>query len=708
MKPRALVVDDDAVIREVLGRHLAGAGWDSVMTPGVSAARPHAERGGFDLVIVDHQLRDGKGRDVVDAIRDVDLDVPILVISGGLDVEAITDFVKGSVDDTLFKPLHAGRLRESFDRLLRLGRDRRRRRRRTIVLLDLWSSLASGGRGAEVLQGIVAAVPEITPFRRAALYLAEPGSPSARRVAAVSADSLPETVALEGLEYAYARGFRLDSTSFVPGSLVGAAETNASRFSEWRARRVPAEKGDHGLVEIRAGDALRGFLVFEDADDGLRPTEDHLRLISLLATGVAVVLENRGRQDLEALTRSRLEMVRDVMSQALERADLSAVRTAMTGAAVSLAGYSFSAFLERGSAGEWACEAPCPTLNAGTGVMRDLLELQAASTAPGRFLEFERQSFIFGRSPRVSLALPVFSGPHLRGFFVVEDDAREAIDDGDRAAFQTMCDQVGLLRRRLEHETELERKTAELQASYARLDAVHQENIRMQEVLRRYVPPSTWEKIEVGGTDAAGGIEQTMTCAIMFVDICGFTRLVESAKPAQVVGLLNAYFTAVAAVCYQHGGEIVKYIGDGIMGFFRSGESAVTGVREILEAQSKISEQVAALGLGEIRVRVGVSWGPVIVTSVGPFYQQDRTILGDTVNTAARLESRALPGSALFDSALLEHREPSTFGLATVGVVSLRGKRRPVTALTLAADRARYTTEATGEIARPDEGSPGV
>jgi adenylate cyclase len=269
-----------------------------------------------------------------------------------------------------------------------------------------------------------------------------------------------------------------------------------------------------------------------------------------------------------------------------------------------------------------------------------------------------------------------------------------------------MCDQVGLLRRRLEYEKELERKTAELEASYAQLESIHQENLRMQEVLRRYVPPSTWEKVEVGGVEGAGGIEQTMTCAVMFVDICGFTRLVESARPAQLVGLLNAYFTAVAAICYQHGGEIVKYIGDGIMGFFRAGGAAVAGVKEILEAQAKISEQVAAIGIGEIKLRVGVSWGPVILTSVGPFYQQDRTILGDTVNTAARLESRALPGSALFDSALLEHREPATFGLATVGVVSLRGKKRPVTVLTLASDRARYSTGATGEIARPDEGLP--
>jgi hypothetical protein len=61
-----------------------------------------------------------------------------------------------------------------------------------------------------------------------------------------------------------------------------------------------------------------------------------------------------------------------------------------------------------------------------------------------------------------------------------------------------------------------------------------------------------------------------------------------------------------------------------------------------------------------------------------------------------------LPGSALFDSRLIGDRDPASFGLASVGILSLRGKKRPVTVLTFADDRARYATGATGEVIRPD------
>jgi adenylate cyclase len=156
----------------------------------------------------------------------------------------------------------------------------------------------------------------------------------------------------------------------------------------------------------------------------------------------------------------------------------------------------------------------------------------------------------------------------------------------------------------------------------------------------------------------------------------------------------------VASICYQHGGEIVKYIGDGIMGFFPDGLDAVAATSDILDARAKIAAQLRTHDVDPIEIRVGVAWGPTIVTSVGPFYQQDRTLLGDTVNTASRLEHRAMPGSALLDSGLIGDRDPASLGLRSVGILNLRGKRKPVTVLTLESDVRHYTTEATGEVVR--------
>ncbi len=700
---RVLIVDDDPIFRRLLERYYAKAGWEAVTVAGIAEGLSAYARGKFDLVLVDYLLEDGHGQEFVQGVRDTDLDVPILVVSGAFDLEALTGFVREAIDDVLAKPIDFDKLAEVTLRLSRLGRERRRTRRRAVALLEVSRDLKVGGDSKELLRRFALAVSEITPFRRSAIYIADGDSHLSLRTASHRAPDLPERVPTSELFKAFERGFQMDLASFVPGSLIHSKPGSPKPpYSEARARKHPPEPGDHGLVEIRSPHRLWGYILFEDPDDGRRPSEDSLHLLSLLSGYVATVLENRDSYDIEAQLRSRLEMVRDVVQLALQRADLGAVRSGMTEAAISRAGYAFSAFLERHSAGLWSIEAACPSLLGARppGLMRDVLELQMASARPGEALHLPRQSFILGHAPRFSSAIPVFSGADFRGYFIIEDDVREAIEPADEAAFLALCNQMGLLIRRLDYERELARKNAEVQTSYTQLEAIHEENLRMQEVLRRYVPPSTWEKIEKDGAGGDGGIEEVVDRAVMFVDICGFTRRSELLSPAQIVAMLNSYFTVVASICYQHGGEVVKYIGDGIMGFFPDGLTAVAAVIDILGARGKMAVQLQQQEVEPLEIRVGVAWGPTIVTSVGPFYQQDRTLLGDTVNTASRLEHRAMPGTALLDSGLIGHHQPESLGLRSVGTLNLRGKSRPVTVLTLEGDAHLYRTESTGEIVR--------
>lgn len=702
-KPRVLIVDDDAIFRKLLERHYTTAGWETVSATGLGQGRAAYSGERFDLVLVDYLLEDGDGHDFVQGVRETDLDVPILVVSGAFDIDALSGFVREAIDDVLPKPIDFTRLEEVTLRLSRLGRERRRMRRRAMALLEVSRNLKVGGDSKELLSRFARAVSEITPFRRSAIYISESDNRLAFRAAVHGASNLPDRVPVAELLKAFERGFKLDLASFVPGSRIGSkAPPPTAPYSEARARKEAPQPGDFGLVEIRSSHRLWGYILFEDPDDAQRPSEDSMHLLSLVSGYVATVLENRDSYDAEARLRSRLEMVRDVVHLALERADLGAARSVMTAAAVTRAGYAFSAFLERHGEGLWSIEAACPSFQGAKapGLMRDVLELQMASARPGEALHLSRQSFILGHAPRFSCAIPVFSGPDFRGYFVLEDDMRDAIEEGDEAAFLTLGDQMGLLIRRLDFERELERKSAEIQASYVQLQEIHEENLRIQGVLRRFVPPSTWDKIDKEGLAGADGIEEVVDRAVMFVDICGFTNASEVLKPPQIVAMLNAYFTAVASICYQHGGEIVKYIGDGIMGFFPDGLAAVAAVTDILEARAKIAAQLKEQEIDPIEIRLGVAWGPTIVTSVGPFYQQDRTLLGDTVNTASRLEHRAMPGSALLDSNLIGDRTPESLGLRSVGILNLRGKRKPVTVLTLEADAFRYTTESTGEVVR--------
>ena len=703
LKPHVLIVDDDAVFRRLLGRHFEAEGWETVSVEGLSDGVAAFAKIRFDLVAVDYLLADGNGHDFVQSVRESDLDVPILVVSGAFDIEALAGFVREAIDDVLPKPIDFDKLKQVTLRLSRLGRERRRMRRRAVALLEVSRNLKVGGDSKELLSRFVRAVSEITPFRRSAIYITGPDNTVAHRAAAHGAQQVPDRVPTTELFKAFERGFKLDLASFVPGPFIGRKQPPPTEaYSEARARKRGPEPGDHGLVEIRSPYRLWGYILFEDPDDGQRPSEDSMHLLSLLSGYVATVLENRDSYDEEARLRSRLEMVRDVVHLALQRADLGDARSVMTAAAVTRAGYAFSAFLERHGEGLWSIEAVCPTLQGAKapGLMRDVLEIQTRSARPGEALHLPRQSFILGHAPRFSSAIPVFSGDDFRGYFVVEDDIRDSMEPADEAAFLALCDQMGLLIRRLDYERELSRKNAEIQSSYAQLEAIHDENVRIQQVLRRYVPPSTWEKIDKEGTAVDESIEEVVDRAVMFVDICGFTQMSESLKPAQIVAMLNTYFTAVASICYQHGGEVVKYIGDGIMGFFPGGLAAVAAVTDILDARGKMAEQLKAHEVEPIEIRIGVAWGPTVVTSVGPFYQQDRTLLGDTVNTASRLEHRAMPGSALLDSRLIGDRDPQTFGLQSVGILTLRGKRRPVTVLTLRADVDRYETAATGEVIR--------
>ena len=702
-KPRVLVVDDDPIFRKLLERHYETAGWEAVSTSGITDGLAAFAESPFDLVLVDYLLEDGSGHDFVQGVRETDLDVPILVVSGAFDIEALTGFVREAIDDVLPKPIDFATLDAITLRLSRLGRERRRMRRRALALLEVSRNLKVGGDSKELLSRFVRAVSEITPFRRSAIYIAEGDSRFAFRAAVHGTGNLPDRVPASELSKAFDRGFKLDLASFVPGQFIASNQApHPQPYLEARARKLPPQPGDHGLVEIRSPHRLWGYILFEDPDDGQRPSEDSMHLLSLLSGYVATVLENRDSYDAEARLRSRLEMVRDVVHLALQRADLGGARSVMTAAAVTRAGYAFSAFLERHGEGLWSIEAACPSFQGAKapGLMRDVLELQTVSAKPGEALHLPRQSFILGHAPRFSCAIPVFSGSDFRGYFVIEDDIRESIEEADEAAFLTLCDQMGLLIRRLDYERELARKGAEVQASYAQLQAIHEENVRMQEVLRRYVPPSTWDKIDKDGPGGPEGIEEVVDRAVMFVDICGFTAASEHLKPAQIVAMLNSYFTVVASICYQHGGEIVKYIGDGIMGFFPDGLAAVAAVTDILDARAKIAAQISEHEIEPIEIRLGVAWGPTVVTSVGPFYQQDRTLLGDTVNTASRLEHRAMPGSALLDSGLIGDRTPESLGLKSVGILNLRGKKKPVTVLALDTDVHRYTTEATGEVVR--------
>jgi adenylate cyclase len=131
---------------------------------------------------------------------------------------------------------------------------------------------------------------------------------------------------------------------------------------------------------------------------------------------------------------------------------------------------------------------------------------------------------------------------------------------------------------------------------------------------------------------------------VLFADIEGFTAMAERLPPRAVVSLLNEYFTAMTAIVMGHGGTLDKYIGDAMMVVWdgephEGARRAALSALEMHHALAELQAKWLAEGKLPMKIRIGISSGRVIVGQIGSPIRQDRTVIGDAVNTANRLES---------------------------------------------------------------------
>jgi adenylate cyclase len=134
--------------------------------------------------------------------------------------------------------------------------------------------------------------------------------------------------------------------------------------------------------------------------------------------------------------------------------------------------------------------------------------------------------------------------------------------------------------------------------------------------------------------------------AVLFADLRAFTRLAEHKLPYDVVFLLNRYFRAMGTAVESAGGQLDKFIGDGVMALFGVGGRPTDGCRRALAAARRMSEGLRELNQSlandvtePLRIGIGIHAGPAIVGEMGHGRATSVTAVGDTVNTASRLES---------------------------------------------------------------------
>jgi adenylate cyclase len=175
-----------------------------------------------------------------------------------------------------------------------------------------------------------------------------------------------------------------------------------------------------------------------------------------------------------------------------------------------------------------------------------------------------------------------------------------------------------------------------LQAGFNRMATGLQERERLREAFGTFVDPGLTERVLAEGTDLAG---EEVDVTIMFLDVRGFTTYAEDAEAQEVVAVLNQLYELVVPTILRHGGHANKFIGDGLLAVFgapeRLNDHADRGVAAALE----IARQVDGRFGSELRVGVGVNSGKVVAGTIGGGGRLDFTVIGDAVNTAARVEA---------------------------------------------------------------------
>ena len=134
----------------------------------------------------------------------------------------------------------------------------------------------------------------------------------------------------------------------------------------------------------------------------------------------------------------------------------------------------------------------------------------------------------------------------------------------------------------------------------------------------------------------------------MFVDIRGYTALVEQMAPAEIVARLNRFYDIATQAIFRHDGTLDKLVGDEVMAFFGAPLQRRDHPKRAVAAALEILQEVAALPeTNRLDIGIGISTGEAFVGNVGSKEFTDYTVLGDTVNVAARLQGAAARGEIL-------------------------------------------------------------
>ncbi len=208
--------------------------------------------------------------------------------------------------------------------------------------------------------------------------------------------------------------------------------------------------------------------------------------------------------------------------------------------------------------------------------------------------------------------------------------------------------------------------------------------------LERFLPPTVVERVIGGDPLRLEGERQTVT--ILFADLRGSTALAEKLLPEQVIEVMNAYLRVMARSVIDAGGILDKFTGDGLMAIFGAMGDPARGAPAAARAALAIRSSIATLNAdrarrGEpvVQFGVGMHTGDVVLGAIGLPERSDYTAIGDTVNTASRMETltKDYKVDAVLSAATAGHLKEDGVGLRSLGEAQVRGRTNTVEVFTL-------------------------
>jgi len=194
--------------------------------------------------------------------------------------------------------------------------------------------------------------------------------------------------------------------------------------------------------------------------------------------------------------------------------------------------------------------------------------------------------------------------------------------------------------------------------------------------LERYVSRSTAEsaRAKAGAADSSPTRVERKELVVFFSDVRGFTAYSERTDPARVVEVLNALLGAQEEIVRAHSGYVDKFVGDETMAVFERAEDAVDAALAVRDGIAAMRERIDGLEVG-----MGIHLGELVEGDIGSPRMMNHTVIGDTVNIAARLQAAAGPSQIIVSASVAA--DPAVarrFDLRDLGPLRVKGKGEPV------------------------------